>query len=260
MFQAQNPDISHYALGWSSCTAFAAAMAIDFDTNGAERPTGGQVRTLTHDTTGGLTLAQIDKAALDGWDVNLSTVYRLPWPDYVKKRDAGCAAVLQGGYAPIADSSFDAGGGFRGNHALLDVPSHKVKEPLADGRRAGIYRYRSEPYPDGLLRAFAGRLDLNGNGSYLGSGLVYASFTRDNVHTWALKFSGAFWLYTVKGGVITGRKRKSFAKPTSADCSGPRKYEWPGNGSRRLVRMLDGVLAGEYVGLLGSAVELKVIP
>lgn len=257
-FQAQNPAISHYALGWSSCTAFAAAMAIDFDTLGAIRPTGGQVRNLTHDTIGGLNLAQVDRAALEGWGVNLSTVYRLPWADYVKRRNAGCAAILQGGYAPIADSPYDAGRGFRGNHAVLDTPTRQVLDPLADGRAAGVYQYNAQPYPDALLRDFAGRLDL-GNGNRLGAGLVYASFTRDNVHTFHIRFVGSFFIYTVKNGVITGRTSHRFGGPTGAPCTAQKVYPWPKHASRSLVRITDGKLAGEYVGT-SSGVVVEMVP
>lgn len=180
-FQPQNPALSGYPLGWSSCTAFSAAMAIDYATLGAKRPTGGQVRSLTHDTVGGLSLGQVDEVALDDYDVNLDTIYRLPWPDFIARIEAGRGAILQGWYAPIADSRFDAGRGFRGNHAIAVPPSVKTLDPLADGRYGQAYKYSGEVYPQALLREFAGGLNLGGS-SYraLGLGLVYASFTIDN--------------------------------------------------------------------------------
>lgn len=181
-FQPQNPALSGYSLGWLSCTAFSAAMAGDYDTLGAKRPTGEQVRMLTGDTTGGLNLGQVDAALLLGWDINLNTVYRLPWADFAAAINAGKAAILQGLYAPIADSRFDAGRGFRGNHAITVLPGWVVMDPLADGRATGVYRYHAEPYPEALLRSFAGQLNLGT--TRLGDGLVYASLTRDRAKTY----------------------------------------------------------------------------
>lgn len=256
-FQAQNPAISGYSLGWSSCTAYSAAMAGDFDTLGAKRPTGKQVRVLTGDTTGGLNLSQVDEALLKGWAIDLQTVYFMPWADFAKKIGAGCGAILQGGYAPIADSRFDAGRGFRGNHAIFVAPGWVGMDPLADGRANGVYKYHGEAYPKALLLDFASKLEL-GHGARLGTGQVYASFTRDNVHTWHVGFDGPFWIYTVANGVITGRKPKQFRGPTGAPCSAPRLYPWPGHGSRSLVKVTAGLLAGQYVGV--ANVKLEIVP
>lgn len=259
-YLAQNPAISGYYLGWSSCTAFAAAMAGDFDTLGAVHPTGGQVRGLTGDHTGGLNLAQVDAALLLGWNVNVATVYRLPWAEFAKKINAGCGAILQGGYDAIRGTRFDAGGGFRGNHAVFVAPGWVGMDPLADGRRAGIYKYHGEAYPQAMLEDFAGKLDL-GSGNLLGRGLVYAAFTRDNVHTYRLAFpGGAFWVYTVANGVITGRHSKKFSGPTGAPCSAPRVMSWPGHGSRSVVQMTAGALKGQWVGTPQSNVKLELVP
>lgn len=269
-FQAQNPAISHYALGWLSCTSFATAMMIDFDTLGAKRPSGGAVRTLcknpdgTPDRTGGTNLQQNDTAALNGWGVNLATVYRLPWADFAKKIDAGCGAILQGWYNPIANSRFDAGNGFRENHALAVPPSWKGLDPLADGRYSNVYKYHGEPYPKALLRDFAGKLNLSGDPRLyrpLGAGLVYASFTRDNVHTYHLSFlGGAFFVYTLKAGVITGRKSVTFGQPTGAPCSAPAFHSWPGHPRRSLVQITAGKLSGAYIGVASPSVKLEVVP
>jgi hypothetical protein len=226
-FQAQNPAISGYPLGWESCTAFAGAMAIDYATLGAKRPTGGQVRTLTHDTVGGLTLAQIDEVALDDFEVNLNTIYRLPWTEYETRRQSGEGAVLQLWYGPIADSPFDAGRGFRGNHAVMDPPSAKTKDPLADGRYGEAYKYQGAVYPRAMLREAAGKLNLSISGySALGAGLVYASFTRDNTLEYEAHVGHGvtYTRYTV--AVVNGRRqiighrnyvaRSGFTAPCSA--------------------------------------------
>ena len=185
VFQAQNPAISACKLGWSSCTCFAGAMAAAFDQGKTFVMGGCAVRSLTHDTSGGTTLAQIDAALLDGWNVNLNTSYRLPWADFAAAIDTGKAAVLQGYYAPIADSRFDAGRGFRGNHAIAVLPGWIAMDPLADGRATGVYKFKGEAYPQSLLRTFAGKLNIGGTGyDALGDGYVYASLTRDRQVTY----------------------------------------------------------------------------
>lgn len=248
--QYQSPAISGYALGWLSCTAFSAAMAAQFDRQKFVC-TGEQVRRLTGDTSGGLTLAQVDKALLDGWGVNLNTVYRLPWADFAKRINAGQGAILQGGYGPIADSRFDAGRGFRGNHAIFVAPGWIGMDPLADGRYGEAYKYRGEAYPQSLLRAYAGKLNLGDR--LLGDGYVYASFTRDNVTSWKAIVHPAdgetyrrFGVYTITNGVVTATS-VARTKGFSATCTPPRLYSWPGHTSQSLVRLTSGGRAGQYI-------------
>ena len=177
-FQAQNPAISGYSLGWSSCTAFSTAMQIDAATAGAKRPTGAEVRQQTGDTTGGLNLGQVD-AASQHWGVDLDVRYRLPWDDFVHRVNVlGMSGQLQGWYRPIANSRFDAGNGFYQNHDMLVMPHLVTLDPLADGRFAGVYEYSQEEYPEWLLRSYAGQLNLGSATDYraLGAGLCYAAF------------------------------------------------------------------------------------
>jgi hypothetical protein len=262
-FQAQNPAISHYPLGWASCTAFAGAMAASYDKQVAEACTGGQVRTWTGDTIGGTNLAQIDDALRTHVGVDLDTRYRLPWASFAKAINDGRAAILQGGYSPIAASRFDAGGGFTGNHAITVFPGWIVMDPLADGRRAGIYKYHGEAYPQALLESFAGKLNLvAGRVSPLGQGYVYAAFTRDNVHTYHMSFlGGSFFVFTVNSaGTVTGRRSMKFGAPTGAPCDPPRLHPWPGHSSVSAVRISKGLLTGQYVGINQPAVRLDEIP
>lgn len=178
-FQPQNPAISGYYLGWASCTGFAGAMCASYDRQVAKLVSGGTLRRWTGDTVGGLTLAQIDSALNTHTSVRLETFYRLPWTDFIDRIDSGEGAVLQGWYAPIAQTGFDAGDGFIGNHALFVPPRYKVMDPLADGRRPGIYQYHGETYPKDLLREFAGDLNIGvGRIARLGQGRVYASFSQ----------------------------------------------------------------------------------
>lgn len=224
-------------------------MAGSYDRQVAKLVTGCAVRKATGDTVGGTTLAQNDDALRSLTGVDLDTRYRLPWADFASKINAGRGAVLQGWYQPIASSKFDAGGGFTGNHAIFVPPGWGAMDPLADGRRAGIYKYHGEAYPQSLLKAFAGRLNVAPIGySALGDGLVYAAFTRDNTKTYrALLPTGAFWVYTVVSGRITGRTAQTRGGGSAVPCTGPRLYPWTGHSSKSLVMVTKGIYVGRYV-------------
>src|SRR5262245_58218945 len=90
-FQPQNPDKSGDPFGWSNCTAYAGAMAGDFDTCGATVLTGERVRQLSSEPipdtdSPGLNLRQIDEA-MNRYGIDLETRYRLPWDDFTRKID-----------------------------------------------------------------------------------------------------------------------------------------------------------------------------
>lgn len=263
-FQPQNPAINGYSLGWASCTAYSGAMAAAFERQVKVVMSGESLRRRTGDTSGGTNLAQIDNALVSGWSINLAVYYRLPWSTFQKFINSGMGGILQGWYAPIADSRFDAGNGFRGNHAIFVPPNWGVMDPLADGRRSGVYKYRGEPYPPSLLKNFAGKLNLSTSGYRpLGDGLVYCAMTRDKTHTYGVAFTGggAFWVYRVgPDGRISGRYSKRFTKSTSASCTVAAWYQWPGHVGRSLVRMTTGGLAGEYVAVPQDNARLVVIP
>ena len=263
-FQAQNPAISGYSLGWLSCTAYSAAMAGSYDQQRAILCTGQQVRQLTHDTTGGLNLQQVDAALLEGWDVNLNTVYGGSWADFVDRIDQGRGAILQGRYSPIADSRFDAGRGFRGNHAVFVAPGWIVMDPLADGRAPGVYRYHGEPYPQQLLRRFAGQLDIGGRS--LGDGKVYASYTQDRAKVWSVTIRPlkgderrSYTRYHVEavGGdrQITASRRYE-TRGFQAACTSPRMVLTASGDARvPLVKVTDGGYAGIWVSAKWAGVR-----
>ena len=254
--QFQNPAISGYSLGWLSCTAFSAAMAGSFDRQVGLLCTGAQVRKLTGDTTGGLTLGQVDAALLAGWDVNLSTVLGGSWTDFAAKIDAGHGAILQGRYSVIADSRFDAGRGFRGGHAIFVAPGWIVMDPLADGRADGVYKYHGEAYPRDLLRRFAGELDLGG--SALGYGKAYASFTADRVAQWRVTIRPlpgqerrGYVRYDVATVGIDRQVTGSHLYATrgfSALCTSPKQVLTKSGDARvPLVKITEGGYAGTWV-------------
>ena len=264
-FQPQNPAINGYYLGWASCTCYAGAMAASYDRQVKKITTGENIRRRTGDTVGGTTLAQVDTAVRSLTGVDLDVYYHLPWASFVKEVERGRYAILQGWYAPIADSRFDAGHGFRGNHAVGVPPDWRVQDPLADGRYPSVYKYVNEPYPKALLRSYAGKLNIASSGyRALGDGYVYAAFTKDRVSTYTLQFKGGqtFFVYHLgPDGRITGRsEHAAYSQDTSATCSMPIFYGWPGHSGRMLVRMLSGGLRGEYIDPNQSATNLVEHP
>lgn len=248
-------------LGPLNCTCYSGAMAGDYHTLGRKVPTGESVRILTGDRSGGTTLPQVDYALNKGWLINLDTRIgssRLTWNQFVARINAGQSAILQGGYSAIYRTRFSGSRTFTGNHAILVCPKWVTLDPLADGRRAGIYRYHGEPYPPYLLKDFAGKLLLNpSTGRRLGYGYVWASFTKDNVTstplppstTWNYKVqvpAGVFIRYYTRNSVIykyTKHKTGGF----SAYCTDPKNYRAHSSmpfDTRNLVWIKSGVYKG----------------
>jgi hypothetical protein len=167
--------------------------------------------------------------------------------------NAGQGAVLQGSYRVIDGTRFDAGGSFVGNHAMFVAPGFIAMDPLADGRRPGIYKFHGEPYPIDLLRRFAGELELTPGGSRLGLGYAWAAFTRDRVavpprYRATLPPGTTFWLYTLdaSGTRVVSRKLQTTGG-FSATCDGPRWYPWAGHGNVRLVKLTSGGRNGKAI-------------
>ena len=143
-FQVQSPAISGDPLGWLSCTAYATAMAIDRSTLGALRPTGADVRRLTGDTTGGLSLPQmVGPAAHYGVALEVRSGASAATHDWLRAQLlAGRGIVLQGNTSALLDTAFRSTSGAI-NHAVYVNELRAdglalVMDPCADGRRAEI--------------------------------------------------------------------------------------------------------------------------
>lgn len=253
-FEAQLPE----KYGGVNCTAVATARAIDWATQGKTQVTGAMVRAQTNEpipdpASPGLNLVQVAAAARH-WSVFLDVRIgsrSVPWAEYERRRKAGQGAILQVNYAPIADSPYDAGGGFRGGHAIFEyLPS--TLDSLADGRRAGIWKYDGRLYPRSVIQSAAYQLTIavvNGRPVHPLPGTVWAAFTLDVIPDyWASvrplpgQKVRVFANYEVVNGVALPQPA-SFTDHTTgfgAPCTPPQPIRMPGGGSRYLVQLTDG--------------------
>ena len=183
-------DGSRYA--GLNCTCASMAMLLIRDKKGVNPPgtapwypTPSYIRAVTGDKVGGTNLAQMDYVGRAKYGTDLEVQYRMSWDNFVKKIKEGRGAILQGRYAAFRGTKYDASGTFTGNHAVYinevstSGNSFLMYDPLADGRRSGIYRgpIIIDNY---TLKKFAGGLVTNERtDSRVGFGYCYAGFSRD---------------------------------------------------------------------------------
>jgi len=149
--------------GSFNCTAYAAGFAVDYTTFGDEAPTGALIRRLSSEpipspSSPGLNLDQVAKVARDRYDVALTIHRGIPVSDLIRAHENGAGAIWQISYAPIRTSRFSGSRDFSGGHAVFVPPGIDALDPLADGRRPGIYKYHGEKYDIDLLANAAGSL------------------------------------------------------------------------------------------------------
>ncbi len=259
--------VSTDPLGGVNCTCYSGAMACDDHSCGTKVPTGKRVRELTGDRSGGTNLAQVDDVLRTNYGVDLDTRYRYPWTEFAKRIEGGASAILQGGYSVIKATSFRGSETFSGNHAIFVPHGWAVMDPLCDGRRAGIYKFHGQPYPTDLIRRFAGHLNMEGRSGYppkyLGDGLVYASFTRDNepASYRAVMAAGLldWWRVVTVSGSLTAERyiRQVKTGGFAASCTPPRLYKWPGHSNVSLVKITSGSAAGRYLATYAPRLTLQ---
>lgn len=168
------------------CTAHSAAVVIRASTCGAKAPSGRTIRLQSSEPvpdprSPGLNLDQVDAVAAK-YGVYLDTrigYQSVTWAEYERRRKAGQPVILQVLYAAVADSRYDAGRGFRGNHAIAET-THATYDPLADGRAAGVFRWNGTVYTRSVIQTAAARLDIGG-GAHPRPGTVWAAFGPDVV-------------------------------------------------------------------------------
>jgi len=255
--------------GGTLCTAVSAARAAGHATKGRLNLTGARVRAATDEpvpdpASPGLNLPQVS-SALAKWSVgldvrigsraDLDNVSRsVTWEEYEERRIAGEGCILQTGYGPIADSPMDAGAGFRGGHAIFET-LHGTYDSLADGRRAGVWKYDGRVYDRPLIRAAAAALPIPvGHGTtYPKPGYVWAAFTVDVVPPYealVLPIPPAKFRPVAVYTVVDGRVTKNQGQRTGGikdPCSPPQFVRDKAVGYRELVRLEAGARQGKYV-------------
>lgn len=239
-------------LGPESCVAYSFAYAIAAATNGAKNPTGQQVRAATGDATGGLELSQCAQVAKVVYSLLPSTGVFTRSVYEQRMATGGWAAVLLGGYTPIGASPYSGDPSFTGNHAVFELPGLVVMDPLADGRRPGIYKFVGAAYPLELVRQFASNL-RTGNGSLAGDNHYEATFFRLPVaHAPAPKVrvvNGSFRTYTVHNTGklhMVGTSIRDAPRNTTYACS---LNEWPIQVASSNPIMMRQLTSGPYSGL-----------
>jgi hypothetical protein len=242
------------ATGPYDCTAWAARTLIATATCGAKVVSGRTIRLRSSEpipdmSSPGLNLPQVAAVASRYYGVYMDLQIgsqRVTFAEYERRRKAGQPTIIQVGYAPIAASKYNAGRGFRGNHAIAET-THATYDPLADGRAAGVFRHNGTVYDRNIIKTAAGMLDIGGR--RVGYGYVWAAFGRDVVPTYRVALSAQyFWTYKVdSNGRITGRTR-SKTGGFSASCTAPGAYYWPFAGKYyRLVQLTSGSRKGQWI-------------
>jgi hypothetical protein len=248
--------------GARSCVAYSDAYMVSFATHGAVAPTGRRIREWTGDTSGGLELRQGEVAIEAHTTVEVVTGVFTRAQLYGRLED-GWAGVLIGDYSAISGTRFTGQPGGSFNHGMGIRAGRVVLDPLADGRRAGIYHYHGEAYPAALIDLFAYRLRLS-DGHNAGPDHFEASFTRvgpaPTTATYRVSVAkGRADNYRTRDRTIVGRVYDATVNGYSANCTRPATYLWPGHGSFRLVKLLSGTRAGHHLNVGNSRVTVREI-
>ena len=242
------------------CSAHAAKVVAEFATRGLWSLSGRGIRLASNEPTPdsrspGLNLPQVG-AVLEahGVDVSIHIGSRaLTWAQYEAKRKAGRPGIIQVGYAPIADSMYDAfRSRFRGGHAMAETLVGGTYDPGAGpDSRQGIWHHDGRTYPRSLMRTAASRLWLGD--LFAGAENVWCLFADDVVPTYVVsikppagKRSRTFREWTVRNGVIVGYdidRTGGFTAEGRLRC-----LPWPARRtSRYVIELTTGSRKGLYV-------------
>jgi hypothetical protein len=264
--QAGPPDIPFDPEGPSSCVAYGYAYAISDATNGLIHPTGNQVRDWTGDHSGGLELDLCDAAVSNHLGLQFRTgVFKRG--EFYSLLAKGYGAVMLIGYSAIAPTKFDGSPGFTGNHGWYVPPTRKIMDPLADGRRAGVYRYRGEPYPSPIIDAAAAALTvgLPPHQRRAGPDHFEASFIKLEDPRPPIKFGvtvdpGKIAYYPANltaRTVANAGAVEAVTKGFDTTCTTPLRFRWVGHGAYlTLVRLTRNPHVGMWINVGNPRVHL----
>lgn len=245
-----------------NCVAADDAMFLDRATQGAIRTSGAHIRSVTGDTSGGLTLDQIRYVNRVFFSVDGDQHNKMSWADF-KTELKHRGAVLLIRYAPLVGTAHDCfRGNFSGNHGLY------ISEELAGGGFSYVDSGADGRYPgcpngyqtitEALLRKCAAQLITGFSGPALGDGFAQALFGppdpttpvaqwQASVHPTPPSHKTSFWQYTVKNGAITGRISRNTGG-FSAACTQPVRYRWSSAKTTRvLVQLTSGSRKGQFI-------------
>lgn len=251
--------------GPRSCVSYSFAYAVSDATNGRFHPTGNTIRDWTGDHLGGLELDACDRAVAGHLAIDFRTdVYtRAEFYGLLAK---GYGAVQIIGYQPVGATKFDGSPGFIGNHAWYVPPGLAVMDPLADGRRPGVYRYKGEVYPKSLIDAAAANLNVGDehHRRHAGPDHFEASFVRLEAAPKPARFTvtvapGTLAYYpankatrrVAQHGAVVAR-----TKGFTDACTAPLRFLWTGHGSLVLVQLLDDPHKGMWINARSPRVHV----
>jgi hypothetical protein len=270
---ADNCVIDGKNLGWLSCTAYAAAMGIDWASGGEFTPSGCTVRRRTEDTIGGLTLAQVEPVIEEyGITTDRRTSWRAASPSLLANRLADEQGfVAQGNTGVLIGTAFQStagwvnhavwvqgpGYGWRWVNGLYRPDTVDVFDPAADGRRSYIAQ-GPDRWPWNTLLRFCAALRPNGDSDpdTIGPGKAWVMFLERLATGWRAHVGpGRFWAYTLSGRYIVSRERVATANGFSAMSTPPEEYRVHSTAQAQfpdddyyLTRLLSGSRAGYYIG------------
>lgn len=254
--------------GRYDCTAWAQSRAIAHATCGDKVPSGRTIRVLSSEPvpdpkSPGLNLVQVAAVARKTYGVEMDVYVgsrALTWEQYENRRRSGRGAIIQVGYGPVADSEYDAGRGFRSNHAM-EEDQHQTLDSLADGRAPGVYEnVEGEPvlYRRSVMRRAAEQLvvgTFNGKAILAGPDKVWCAMTRDVVPPYRVDIvprpgrpQRRYRQFLIEDGEIKDFVRRLTRKGIHESCTPPRAFTWKGRpGIYYLVQITSGPNAGRWV-------------
>lgn len=241
------------------CTAHAAKVTAEAATRGLWTLSGRGVRLASTEPepdpdSPGLNLTQVAQVLeRRGVDVAVYVGPRaLTWAQYEAKRKAGRPGIVQVGYAPIADSMYDAfRSRFRGNHALAETV-HSTYDPGAGpDSRSGIWHHDGRIYPRSLIKRGASLLWTGSR--FTGSDNVWCLFANDVVPPYRVAIrppagmrSRTFRTWNLVNGVIVGYdidRTGGFSAEGRLRC-----VPWPARKtSRYVIELTSGSRRGKVV-------------
>ncbi len=268
LWRPQNPALSGDPNGWKNCAAYVGGFAADYSTCGIKQPTGAYVRSLTNEPvpdplSPGLNIYQVTDA-LAKLGVTVSPFVRATWAEVIGWWQEGRYVSLCGGYSVIRPTRFSGDPNFYGGHQIGVPGTLKAEDPLADGRRAGIYKYHGEVYPVSLLRAFAGAFQVRSGAISHPIGLGYAQgfHTHANPHpvtTHTLYIAtGVTSILTanISGSCIASWTKHPWSGvASSAPCQAAVYRKGCSSGGATTAYVTAGVFAGKHVRI-GNGVSV----